>query len=165
MSAEKISVSLVIVSDRAHTGQRKDETAPVLLPLFSENLYRLVTVSVIPDDYEAIRKTLSVLSSHSDLILTSGGTGLSPRDVTPEATESLGGKPVPGIAGFLRRKSQDATPFAVLSRGTAVVYNQTLIVNLPGSPKGSRECTEWLLPLIPHAIGQITGRETGRHGH
>lgn len=165
MAAEKISVSLVIVSDRAHTGRRMDETAPALLPLFSESHYRLVTVTVIPDDYEAIRKTLIVLSSQSDLILTSGGTGLSPRDVTPEATEGLAGKPVPGIAEFLRRKSQESTPFAVLSRGTAVVYNQTLIVNLPGSPKGSKDCTEWLLHLIPHAVSQITGKEAGGPEH
>lgn len=157
MTTSKIRLCIVIISDRAHSGQRKDETGPKLIPLFPDDQFEILSTIVIPDDFDAIVKTLKVMSPHVDLILTSGGTGLTPRDVTPEATLSIAEKQVPGIAEFLRAQSFAQTRYAALSRGVAVILGKTLIINLPGSPKGSKEYTEWLLPLIPHAVRQVTG--------
>lgn len=152
----KINTGIIIISDRAAVGERQDETLPVLIETLPENEFEITQSIVIPDDFNEILYNLKALAESCDLILTSGGTGLSSRDVTPEATLAVSEKQVPGISEFLRYQSLQKTNFASLSRGVSVIRKNCLIVNLPGSPKGSKEYVEWLLPLLPHAIIQLT---------
>ena len=127
--------------------------------LVSQQPHLLVTASlIIPDEQMEIARVLRVWSDEQrlNLILTTGGTGLAPRDVTPEATKSILERDAPGIAEALRTISLQYTRTAMLSRGVAGVRGQTLIINLPGSPKAVRECLEYLLPVLPHAINLLT---------
>jgi molybdenum cofactor synthesis domain-containing protein len=115
--------------------------------------------AIIPDEQGQIASTLREWSDthHLNLILTTGGTGLAPRDVTPEATRIVIEREAPGIAEALRAMSLQHTPMAMLSRGIAGVRGRTLIINLPGSPKAVKECLEYLLPVLPHAINLLVG--------
>jgi molybdenum cofactor synthesis domain-containing protein len=115
---------------------------------------------IVSDDLDDIRNTLHVLTERGDvnLILTTGGTGFSPRDNTPEATRSIIDREAPGIAEAMRRETLGKTPMAMLSRGIAGIRNETLIVNLPGSPKGVTECFEVIRPVLEHAVNLISGR-------
>jgi molybdenum cofactor synthesis domain-containing protein len=115
---------------------------------------------IVSDDLDDIRNTLHVLTERDDvnLILTTGGTGFSPRDNTPEATRSIIDREAPGIAEAMRRETLAKTPMAMLSRGIAGIRNETLIINLPGSPKGVSECFEVIRPILQHAVDQISGR-------
>jgi len=114
---------------------------------------------VVPDELDVIRRKLVEWADggDTDIIITTGGTGLSERDVTPEATEAVIDRPVPGIAEAMRARSLDKTPMAMLSRATAGVRGRSLIINLPGSPRAVRECLEVVLPAIPHAVDIIKG--------
>lgn len=159
---------IITVSDRCSRGEREDLSGKVLRDLIEENLsptevhYRLV-----PDELEAVRNALIELSDSCgcDLVLTTGGTGFSHRDVTPEATLEVLHKRAPGIPEVLRSLSSKKTPYAMLSRSEAGIRNHTLIVNFPGSPKGVSECFEILLPVLHHAMEILSGRSTdcGRH--
>jgi molybdenum cofactor synthesis domain-containing protein len=122
----------------------------------------VVKYHIVPDEWKDITGTLSEWSDSGevDVILTTGGTGLSERDITPEATLSVVDKNVPGIPEAMRAKSLEKTPMAVLSRAAAGVRGKCLIINLPGSPKAVRECLEAVLPAIPHGVEIITGKVT-----
>jgi molybdopterin adenylyltransferase len=113
----------------------------------------------LKDDYETITKTLTRFSDELkvEIVLTTGGTGLGPRDVTPEATTAVCDRPVPGLSEILRCESYKKTPNAVLSRGVSVMRDNTLIINLPGSPKAVRECMEIILQVLPHGVDMIHG--------
>lgn len=154
-------IGVLTLSDKGARGEREDESGRVL----GEMVACLGTVeryAVIPDDAETIMATLRGWTDvdRLDLILTTGGTGLSPRDVTPEATLRLLDYQVPGLAEAMRLHSLQKTPHAMLSRAVAGVRGRTLIINLPGSPKGVRENLDVILPVLPHALAKLAGDQT-----
>ncbi|MCQ5130050.1 MogA/MoaB family molybdenum cofactor biosynthesis protein [Butyricicoccus faecihominis] len=155
----KIRTAVLTVSDKGSQGLREDKSGPAIVETLGE-LAEIVWTGVVPDERERIAQTLRELADAggADLILTTGGTGLAPRDVTPEATCDAGQRMVPGIAEAMRAESLRITPRGMLSRGVAVTRGRTLIVNLPGSPKAARECLAVLLPALPHGIEILCGK-------
>lgn len=160
-------VGILTISDKGAQGQRYDSSGDVI----RDNLSRLgdcrvVKYKIVPDDVTAISGELSDWADKEgvDVILTTGGTGLGPRDVTPEATLSIIDKVVPGFSEAMRVKTLDITPFAMLSRAVSGVRGKCLIINLPGSPKAVQECLDIALPAVPHAVGIIKGEIT-EHAH
>lgn len=151
--------AIVTVSDRGARGERKDASGPVLEERLFEEGYQVCFKEVVPDEVEAVSNILKRLSDEEEmaLILTTGGTGLAPRDVTPEATLAVLDRTVPGMGEAMRAASLTKTPHAMISRAVAGVRGMTLIVNLPGSPKGAVENLEVLLPALPHALDKIQG--------
>jgi molybdenum cofactor synthesis domain-containing protein len=158
-----IGVGVVTISDRGARGERAEDLSGQAI---KDNLHRFGGTfrhyEQIPDEQEMITQTLLhfVDELHLDLVLTTGGTGLSPRDRTPQATLPVLDYEVPGIAELMRTRSAAKTPFAYLSRAVAGVRQESLIVNLPGSPKACAEILEWLAPIIPHAIETLRGDVT-----
>ena len=152
-----ITVAVVVLSDKGARGERADESGRVLQEMI-QSLGTVVEYLVLPDDQDKIVATLEDLSERGvQLVLTSGGTGVAPRDVTPEATLQVCERLVPGLAEAMRATSLSKTPHAMLSRGVAGIRKNTLIINLPGSPKAVRENLEVVLPAIPHAVAKICG--------
>jgi molybdopterin adenylyltransferase len=153
-----MKTALIVLSDRAASGERAD----ACIPLMRERLgaqYEIVRETVLPDDAGALQAELIDLcdSGAASLVLTSGGTGISPRDRTPQATAAIVDYEVPGIADAIRTASIAIVPAAMLSRAIAGVRHKTLIVNLPGSPKAVAQTMDVLLPVIPHALKQLNG--------
>mgnify|MGYP001774041826 CR=1 FL=1 len=160
---ETIRVGILTISDRAARGIYPDESGAILRERIVEQLgWTVAQYAVVPDEIEAIQRTLRAWCDGEglDLILTTGGTGLGPRDLTPEATRPLLEREAPGIAEALRFYSLQHTPFAMLSRGVAGIRGRTLIINLPGSPRAVREAMEILGKVLPHALAILRG-ETG----
>lgn len=154
-----IKTAILTISDKGSRGERVDETGPAIRRELEENEYNISFYKVVPDEREEIEKELIYLCDELkvDLILTNGGTGFSQRDVTPEATKNVIEKYVPGIGEAMRIKSLSITPKAMLSRAISGIRGKTLIVNLPGSPKGAVENLQFILPAIPHGIAILTG--------
>jgi len=153
------TVGILTISDKGARGQRYDESGQTIRDIFSDLDSDIIHYEVVPDELDVIRRKLVEWADggDTDIIITTGGTGLSERDVTPEATEAVIDRPVPGIAEAMRARSLDKTPMAMLSRATAGVRGRSLIINLPGSPRAVRECLEVVLPAIPHAVDIIKG--------
>jgi molybdopterin adenylyltransferase len=156
------SVGILTVSDKGSRGEREDLSSGAIRETLASLDCRVVAYDIVPDEREAISGRLAGWADKGevDVVLTTGGTGLARRDVTPEATLAIIDKGVPGIAEAMRAKSLEKTPMAVLSRATAGVRKDCLIINLPGSPKAVRECLEAVLPAIPHAVEIIKGEVT-----
>ena len=154
-------VSVITISDRASRGEYPDGSGPEIEGLLRE-AYPAAEIQrqVVADDRGAIRQALEAHAG-SDWILTTGGTGIGPRDVTPEVTVAFCERPLPGIAEALRRESSRETPFAVLSRGAAGLKGRCIVVNFPGSVKAVRLCTRVLLPVMEHGIGMMAGEGHG----
>jgi molybdenum cofactor synthesis domain-containing protein len=153
-----ITVGVLTISDGAFRQEREDLSGATIRTLIARLPEAAVRVStIVPDEQEQIASTLRAWSDrqHLNLVLTTGGTGLAPRDITPEATRTVIEREAPGIAEALRAISLQYTPMAMLSRGLAGVRGRTLIINLPGSPKAVRECLEYVLPVLPHAINLL----------
>lgn len=157
-----LNAGILTISDKGWHGQRYDESGKVIRDSLSSLDSQVVKYEIVPDEMDIICHKLIEWANESnlDVIITTGGTGLSQRDVTPEATLSIVDKVVPGFAEAMRAKSLNKTPMAMLSRATAGVRGKCLIINLPGSPKAVRECLEVILPAIPHAVEIIKGEVT-----
>ena len=153
-------LGIITISDKAHQGKRADKSGPLIRDSFAGEDCKIVNYEVIPDEGELIARKLAEWADEGsmDIILTTGGTGLAPRDVTPEATLSVVDKEVPGLAEMMRVKSFAVTPNAMLSRAAAGMRKECLIINLPGSPKAVAECLEVIMPVLPHAVDVIKGR-------
>jgi len=148
-----ITVGIITVSDRSSRGVRKDLSGPAIREWAEKKGYRVGKESVVPDDFEAIKSALLDFSdSGINVIFTTGGTGMAPRDVTPEATGAVIDKHAPGFAEAMRAKSLEITAHALLSRAVAGIRKRSLIINLPGSPKAVRENLGFIENAIPHAV-------------
>jgi molybdopterin adenylyltransferase len=155
----KFRVGLLTVSDKGHAGERADTAGPELGRGLDPRGFEVAAYQVVPDEPEAIVAQLVAWCDEArlDLILTTGGTGLSPRDVTPEATLAVAERLVPGIPEAMRAAGLAHTPHAMLSRGVAAIRGATLILNLPGSPRGARENLEAVAQALPHALEKLKG--------
>ena len=151
--------AIITLSDAGYAGQREDKSGPVIRELLEAAGYEIVHTALLPDGVEPLAGELKRLCDGeiADLVLTTGGTGFSPRDLTPEATRAVTERPAPGIAEAMRWNSLQITPRAMLSRGEAGIRKGSLIVNLPGSPKAARECLEFILPALGHGLEILKG--------
>ena len=154
-----MKAAVLTISDGVAEGSRQDESGSLLMALLGKEGYE-VERRVVPDDRDAIAEAIAELAEDVSVVLTTGGTGLGPRDVTPEATGDVLERLAPGIAEALRADSLAKTPHAVLSRGLAGVRGQALVVNLPGSPGGCRDGFEVLRPALKHAVELLAGATT-----
>ncbi|HNV64973.1 MAG TPA: MogA/MoaB family molybdenum cofactor biosynthesis protein [Smithellaceae bacterium] len=154
-----IRAGIITVSDRASQGLREDASGPVLAQMLAVESIEVHKTLIVADEKKEIKKALKQLadSKNVDLILTTGGTGVSPRDVTPDVTLEVIEKQIPGMAEVMRRESSRATPHAMISRAIAGIRGQCLIINLPGSPKGATENLAAIMPALKHAIEKIRG--------
>lgn len=154
-----LRVGVITASDKGSQGQREDASGAVLKELVKEIDGQVVLYTILPDDQEILAETMKkwVDDEALDLILTTGGTGFSLRDVTPEATIAIADRMVPGIAEVMRYESYKVTPKAMLSRAVAALRKKTLIINMPGSPKAVKECWAALVPALPHGIQILKG--------
>ena len=153
------SVAIITISDKGSRGEREDLSGPAIKELITPLPAQIQIYQVIPDETESISATLKDCSDelHCDLIITTGGTGVGPRDVTPEATRAVIDREIPGMAEVMRMESLKKTPHAMISRAVVGTRGQSLIVNLPGSPKAVKENLSVLLPALSHAIDKIKG--------
>jgi molybdenum cofactor synthesis domain-containing protein len=152
-------VAIVTVSDKGARGEREDLSGQAIKDLLQSDRWEIRETPIVSDDLEVISEVLlKLVGAGMDLILTTGGTGLGPRDNTPEATTAVIEREAPGFSEAMRMESKKASPRAILSRGVSGVRGKTLIINLPGSPKAVRECLSVILPVLDHGLATLTGK-------
>ena len=152
--------AILTISDRGSKGERRDLSGPALRDrLEKTDSFLIVSEKIVSDEPDEIKEALIKWCDNGDiaLILTTGGTGFSPRDLAPEATTAVIERPAPGFAEVMRFESLKITPHAMISRAVAGIRGTTLIINFPGSPKAARECLEFILPALPHALEKLAG--------
>jgi molybdenum cofactor biosynthesis protein B len=154
---EGARAAVVTVSDRSHGGFRHDASGPLLASLLGELGFSVSDVVVVPDETGPIADAVTAAAADHDLVVTTGGTGLGPRDVTPEAVAPLFDRPVPGLAEALRLENRTSVPTTILSRAVAGTIGATLVVTLPGSTGGVRDGVAVLAPVVGHAVAQLRG--------
>lgn len=161
MEGYRWKAAVITLSDKGYAGEREDKSGPLLCEMITEAGYEVKEIILLPDEQKEIEKCLCKLcdTDKVDVIFTTGGTGFSPRDCTPEATMAVAERNVPGIAEAMRMASLQVTPRAMLSRGVSVIRGKTLIVNLPGSPKAVKENLEVILPALDHGLAILSGRD------
>ena len=162
-----LRVGILTVSDRSWRGERPDASGPALVDAVQAEGWQVVRQMILPDDLDDLRKLLAAWadSGEIDVILTTGGTGFAPRDVTPEATQAVIERPAPGLAEAMRAASLQVTPHAMLSRATSGIRKRSLIVNLPGSPKGALENLQTIMAVLPHAAQLLQEDPQAERGH
>lgn len=155
-------VAIITSSDSGYRKEREDISGPVIKEIVTAGGFQVVSMEIFPDEQELLAKRMKEIADQkeAELILTTGGTGFSPRDCMPEATDEVITRQVPGIPEAMRAYSLQFTKRAMLSRAAAGIRNQTLIINLPGSPKAVRECLEYILPELEHGIEILTAEAT-----
>lgn len=152
-------VGILTLSDKGARGERIDESGPAIKNILTDE-YEVIMYRVIPDDFELIKSELiAMCEAGCNLVLTTGGTGFSKRDVTPEATLAVATRNAPGIAEAIRANSLKITDRAMLSRAASVIRNDTIIINLPGSPKAVKESLDFILPTLKHGLDILLGRD------
>ncbi len=159
--------AVLTVSDRSSRGEREDQSGPALAALIKQQGWDVLRQSILPDDLSTLRKTLADWSDRDDVdvILTTGGTGFAPRDVTPEATRSVIEREAPGLAEAMRIASAAKSPHAMLSRAVAGIRGKVLIINLPGSPKAAVENLQVVIPALEHAVSLLREDPEAEAGH
>lgn len=162
-----IRFGILTLSDRSSRGEREDASGPALAHLIRAQSWSVTRQQILPDDESAIRAALIEWadSGELDVILTTGGTGFAPRDVAPEATRAVIHRNAPGLAETMRAESLKKTPHAMLSRAMAGIRGRTLIINLPGSPKGAVENLQTILPVLPHAVQLLRDDPASESSH
>lgn len=155
-----IRVAIITASDSGYRGEREDVSGKVIQEIAEANGYQVVSTTLLPDEQQMLSEAMKEIADQNkaDLILTTGGTGFSPRDCMPEATKAITEKDVPGIPEAMRAFSAQFTKRAMLSRATAGIRKSTLIINLPGSPKAVGECLEFIISELEHGIEILTGK-------
>jgi molybdenum cofactor synthesis domain-containing protein len=149
--------AVVTVSDACHQGKREDLSGPAVASVLTAGGFSVAERTVVPDEQEQIRSTLVQLCEKFHLVVTTGGTGIAPRDVTPEATRAVCDRFIDGIPELMRAKGLEHTPFAVLTRGLCGIRGRSIILNLPGNPSGARESLEAVVGLLTHALNLLHG--------
>jgi molybdopterin adenylyltransferase len=152
------TVGILTISDKGSRGERQDKSGEAIREILSGMDVSIVNYDVVPDEKDLIVEKLVKWADNLDMVITTGGTGLTPRDVTPEATLAVVDRIVPGFAEAMRAESLKKTPHAMLSRAVVGTRGKCLIINLPGSPKAVRECLQVILPALPHAVETLKGQ-------
>jgi molybdenum cofactor synthesis domain-containing protein len=162
-----LQVAILTISDRSFRGEREDSSGPALMRVVQDMGWLVTIIALLPDDESAIREKLTAWADHGDLdlILTTGGTGFGLRDVTPEATRAVIEREASGLAEAMRAASLKITPHAMLSRIVTGIRKRTLIINLPGSPKGAVENLQVVMPVLPHAIQLLRDEPASEDSH
>ncbi len=153
----QFTAAVLTISDRSAAGERPDKSGPAVVAALEQAGFRIIAADVLPDERSRIEASLIQLSETVNLILTTGGTGIAERDVTPEATRAVADRIVEGVAERMRAEGAKKTPLAALSRGLCVIRGNALIVNVPGSPAAAVESLAAVLPLLPHALELLAG--------
>jgi molybdenum cofactor synthesis domain-containing protein len=155
---ETFRAAVLTVSDSCARGERNDLSGPAVSRVLQEHHFSVVETRIVADDHGAIQKAIVELARKARLVVTTGGTGISARDVTPEATRTVCGRMLDGISERMRREGEKKTPFAVLSRGICGVCGTSVVLNLPGSPAGAADSLQAVIELMPHAIQLLAGK-------
>ncbi len=155
---EAFRAAVLTISDSSARGERNDLSGPAVAKTLQDYQFAIIETRVVADDHGAIQKAIVDLARKARLVVTTGGTGISARDVTPEATRSVCGRMLDGISERMRREGEKKTPFAVLSRGLCGVCGTSIVLNLPGSPNGAVESLQAVIDVLPHAIQILSGR-------
>ncbi len=153
----QFTAAVLTISDRSAAGERPDKSGPAVVAALEQAGYRVIAADILPDERSRVEASLIQLSETVNLIVTTGGTGIAARDVTPEATRAVADRIVEGVAERMRAEGAKKTPLAALSRGVCVIRGSSLIVNVPGSPTAAVESVEAVLPLLPHALELLAG--------
>ena len=155
--SEILTAAVLTVSDSSARGERADVSGPAVVECLTRHKFSVVATETVPDDVLAISNAIVLLTAEARLVVTTGGTGIAARDVTPEATRMVCGRILEGVGERMRAEGAKKTPFAALSRGICAVREKALVLNLPGSPKGAVESLEAVIGLIPHALQLLAG--------